>query len=203
MTGPSFVVELETLRHFQGPVRPVGELSRRGKASWRQGCPCCASNSKPPPHPMAKGPLSTSPHLNSPSTSPPARSTTTPPHQNSRLQPLDCLFLPSDPLLGDLHRPLACGLRDTAVRRTDSCSRVQKATVFGRRRPSWMDRTNSVFLFLLIAMQFHRSRPSILQITCASNCLCQDHCQLSLAIETLMALKAQPSPTPTTTRNIR
>lgn len=37
MTEPSFVVELETLRHLQGPVRPVGELSRRGIAAWRQG----------------------------------------------------------------------------------------------------------------------------------------------------------------------
>lgn len=161
MTKPSFVVELETLRHLQGPVRPVGELSRRGIAAWRQGLPCCASNSKLPRTQGSKGPLSTSPHLSPHQARPPEAP---PPRHRTKIV---AHSQRNDHLLGDLRCPLACGLGDTAVRRTDTAVASKKAKNLEDDHGQADELCHS---FFTLRLQCHRSRSSILQITCASNC---------------------------------
>lgn len=161
-----------------------------------KGCPCCASNSQTPPHPRVKGSsfnlTSTFSQQARPPEAPPPR------HRTKIVAHNPCIFIccPHTSLLGDLHRPLACGLRDTAVRRTDCCSRVQQGKLFGSRRPSWTGGQTLPFFFYSSS-----ATPPITPIYSTNNLriklsFCQNHHrQLS---------RSRPSrSTPATTRNTR
>lgn len=116
-----------------------------------------------PPHPRVKGaPLSTSPQLLSHQARPPEAP---PPRHPTKI----VIHRPSYPVLGDLHRPLACGLGDTAVRRTDTADASKKANNL-EADVHHGQADELCHSFFTHRLQCHRSRPSLLQITCASNC---------------------------------